>query len=93
MRRSEYLIGKLAGSIRFVDHADADSDCLYIAESIRVNWGNIGLVLLITVIYGMAVGAISLAMGLLAQNQTSVSSYSSIILMGVEFPWRKSHLH
>ena len=51
----------------------------------KANWGNIGLVLLITVIYGLAIGAITLALGSLAKNQTSVSSYSSVILWGFSF--------
>lgn len=84
LRRSSYLIGKLLGvSVSLIVQMlilVAFTSLIY-----QVDWGNIGLVLLITVLYGMAVGAISLAMGLLARNQTSISSYSSIILWGLSF--------
>lgn len=48
-------------------------------------WGNPCFVLLTTILYSITVGALALFLGLIAENQTSVSAYSSLLLWGCSF--------
>lgn len=51
----------------------------------QAHWGDPWLVFLTTALYSITVGALALLLGLIAKSQTSVSSYSSLLLWGASF--------
>lgn len=84
LRKSEYAAGKLLGLV-FSVTLQMLILILFTTLVYRTNWGNPFLVLLITIVYSMAIGSVVLVAGLLAKDQTSVSSYSTLILFGLSF--------
>lgn len=82
--RAEFIVGKLL-SISLSVLMQMLILILFTSAVYRANWGNPGLVLATTALYSLMVGAFALLLGLMASNQTSVSSYSSLLLWGGGF--------
>ncbi|MDP4153699.1 MAG: ABC transporter permease [Bacillota bacterium] len=82
--RVEFIFGKLL-SITLSVFLQILILIIFTSLVYHANWGNPGLVLVTTSLYSLMVGALALSLGLVASNQASVSSYSSLLLWGGGF--------
>lgn len=82
--RNEFILGKLL-SVSLSVFFQMMLLIAFTSLVYRANWGNPGLVLFTTALYSLMAGALALLLGLTAENQTSVSSYSSLLLWGGGF--------
>lgn len=84
LRKFEYTAGKMASIVLSIM---LQMFILIVCTTFGygVNWGNLGLVCLITVMYCLAIGAVVLATGLLADNHSTISSVSTLLLLGLSF--------
>lgn len=84
LSRGEFILGKLL-SVSLSVFLQMLILIFFTSLIYRANWGNPALVLLVTALYSVTVGALALFLGLIATNQTSVSSYSALLLWGSSF--------
>ena len=80
----QYAMGKLIGII-FAVAMQMTMVIITTGIVFRMKWGNVFDILLITIVYAFAIGAMILLWGLTAKDQSSVSSMSAPILYGFSF--------
>lgn len=84
IRKMEYILGKLSGIVlvMIVQMLILVAITYFIYQ---LNWGNIGQVLLLTVAYAFAVGAITLLLGFVSDNERIISNLSTPIIFIFSF--------
>lgn len=80
----QYALGKLTGIV-FAMVMQMTIVIIVTSLVFSLNWGNVLYILLITTVYSFCLGSAILLWGLVAKNQTSVSSLASPILYGFSF--------